>query len=140
MTAHRFAAVQTGPGQDDRAANLARAAELVRSIEPRPDVVVLPELFSLPFWCVGLHDPSWFDRAETIDGPTVSAMAAVARDVGTHIVVPFFERGEVEGAYYNSAALVDPAGAVVGGELPDGGPVQTYRKNAISSYAWDGHL
>ena len=140
MTRLRFAAIQTGPAGEDRAENLARAASIIRGVEPRPDVAVLPELFSVPFWCVGLHDPSFFDWAEAVDGPTVSAMSEVAREVGTHIVVPFFERGAREGEYFNSAVLVGPDGEVIPGRLPDGSVVQAYRKNAISSYAWDGHL
>jgi predicted amidohydrolase len=140
VTGLRFAAVQTGPRGDDREANLAAATELIESIQPRPDVVVLPELFSLPFWCVGLHEPRYFEWAEPVDGPTVSAMAKVARSTGAYVVAPFFERGELEGEYYNSAVLIDPDGQVVPGRLPDGREVQTYRKNAISSYAWDGHL
>jgi N-carbamoylputrescine amidase len=140
VTRLRFAAIQSGPATDDREANLARAAALIRSLEPRPDVVVLPELFSLPFWCVGLADPAWFERAEPPDGPTVAAMADVAREVGTHVVAPFFERGEREGEYFNSAVLLSPEGAIIPGRLPNGRTVTTYRKNAISSYAWDGHL
>lgn len=140
MTRLRLGAIQTGPASDDRDANLRRVAGLVAQLEPRPDVVVLPELFSVPFWCVGFHDPGYLDWAEPLDGPTVSAMAEVARAVGTHMVVPFFERGEREGEYFNSAALLDPDGAVVPGRLPDGRQIPTYRKNAISSYAWDGHV
>lgn len=133
-------AIQTGPADEDRSANLTRAVRLIRGLDPRPDVVVLPEMFSLPFWCVGLHDPAFFDWAEDVDGPTVSAMAEIAREVGTHVVVPFFERGSREGEYYNSAVLLGPDGAVLPGRLPDGSTVTTYRKNAISSYAWDGHV
>jgi predicted amidohydrolase len=140
MTTLRAAAIQTGPQGEDRAANLAAASALIRSIEPRPDVVVLPELFSLPFWCVGVHDPAYFDWAEPVDGPTVTAMSEVARSIGSYVVAPFFERGEREGEYFNSAALIGPDGNLVPGTLDDGRSVATYRKNAISSYAWDGHI
>jgi N-carbamoylputrescine amidase len=139
MTTVRFAAVQTGPASEDRAANLDRAVALLREIPPGPGAVVLPELFALPFWCVGLHDPAWFELAEGLEGPTVSAMAAEAHRLGSYMVVPFFERGAREGEYFNSAALLDPRGEVVPGRLPDGQAVTTYRKNAISMYSWDGH-
>ena len=135
-----MAAIQTGPASDDVRANLDRAVALIRSIDPKPDVVVLPELFSLPFWCVGLSDPAYFAWAEDLNGPTITTMRALARELGTHIVVPFFERGEREGEYFNSAVLVDPDGEIVPGRMPDGERIATYRKNAISSYAWDGHL
>ena len=139
MTSVRVAAIQTGPASEDRAANLAHVATIVRGLDPAPELVVLPELFAHPFWCVGLQDPAYFAWAESLDGPTVMAMAALATSVGCHIVAPLFERGEREGEFYNSAALVAPDGSLVPGTLPDGRIVRAYRKNAISSYAWDGH-
>lgn len=135
-----MAAVQLGPQGEDRAANLIVAANLIRSIQPKPNFVILPELFSLPFWCVGLHDRRFFDWAERLDGPTITAISDVARSIGTYVVAPFFERGLTEGEYYNSAVLIDPDGEIVHGRLPDGREITTYRKNAISSYAWDGHV
>jgi predicted amidohydrolase len=139
MTSVRVAAIQTGPAHDDRTGNLAHVATLVRGLDPAPDLVVLPELFAHPFWCVGLHDPAYFAWAEGLDGPTVTAMAALASSVGCHIVAPLFERGEREGEFYNSAALLAPDGTLVPGTLPGGQRVMAYRKNAISAYTWDGH-
>lgn len=131
-----LAAVQTGPAGDDLDANLDAAVSLARAGGTGADLVVFPELFSRPFWCVGEHDPELFDWAETVDGPTLGAASALARELGATVVAPFFERGAVEGEYYNSAAVVGPDGRLVKGELPDGTPVATYRKNAISSFRW----
>jgi N-carbamoylputrescine amidase len=100
--------------------------------------VLFPELFLTPFWCVGLSDERYFDWAEGLDGPSLSALGAAAREVGCYVVAPFFERGEVAGQYFNSAALLGPDGAPIGGVLPTGERVLTYRKNAISAYHWDG--
>jgi predicted amidohydrolase len=139
MTTIRLTGIQTGPSSDDRASNLARAVALLRGLAPSPGFVVLPELFSLPFWCVGLHDPRYFEWAERLDGPTVTALAPEARRLGAYVMAPFFERGDREGEYFNSAALLDPDGEIVPGRLPDGTATRTYRKNAISFYSWDGH-
>lgn len=133
------AAVQTGPATEDLDAELARAERLIRSIDPKPDLVVLPELFSRPFWCVGLNDARYLDWAEPLDGPTLTQLSVVAKELGCYVVAPFFERGDVPGEVWNSAALIGRDGALVTGTLPDGSAVRTYRKNAISAYSWDGH-
>jgi predicted amidohydrolase len=133
----RALAVQTGPAVPDVAANLERARLLVTAAGPRPDLVVLPELFANPFWCVGLSDPGYFAWAEGLDGPVVTAMRALARELGAVVVASFFERGTVEGEYYNSVAVIDRSGEIVPGRLPSGQEVLTYRKHAISSFRWD---
>ena len=133
----RALAVQTGPAVPDVAANLERARLLVTAAGPRPDLVVLPELFANPFWCVGLSDPGYFAWAEGLDGPVVTAMRALARELGAVVVASFFERGAVEGEYYNSVAVIDRSGEIVPGRLPSGQEVLTYRKHAISSFRWD---
>lgn len=134
----RLAGVQTGPvDRHDPAAALGEARELLVALEPKPDLVVLPELFALPFWCLGFADPEYFAWAEELGGPTLGFAADVARSLGAVLVVPFFEKGAVEGEYYNSVAVVDPDGQLVEGTLPSGRRVATYRKNAISAYRWD---
>jgi predicted amidohydrolase len=133
----RALAVQTGPAVADVAANLDGVRRLVAAARPRPDLVVLPELFANPFWCVGLSDPGYFAWAEGLDGPVLTAMRALARQLGAVVVAPFFERGATAGEYYNSAAVIDPAGELVAGRLPSGRSVLTYRKHAVSSFRWD---
>jgi predicted amidohydrolase len=136
----RALAVQTGPAQADVATNLEAARHLVTAATeagPAPDLVVLPELFANPFWCVGLADPGYFAWAEGLDGPVVTAMRALARELGAVVVAPFFERGEIDGEYYNSVAVIDRGGGLVQGTLADGRRVRTYRKHAISQFRWD---
>ena len=135
----RVVAVQSGPASPDREANLDRALTLLAHLTPRPDIVLFPELFLTPFWCVGLSDERYFEWAEDLEGPSLCALGAAARELGCYIVVPFFERGELAGQYFNSAALLGPEGTPVPGLLPSGDRVLTYRKNAISAYHWDGH-
>jgi len=133
----RALAVQTGPALADVAANLDRVRRLVAGARPRPDLVVLPELFANPFWCVGLADPGYFAWAEGLGGPVLTAMRALARELHAVVVAPFFERGATAGEYYNSAAVIDRAGELVPGRLPSGRTALTYRKHAISSFRWD---
>lgn len=132
----RAAAIQTGPASGDFTTDLTSALDLIDRVDPAPDLVVLPELFTRPFWCVGLSDARFLEWAEPLGGATVTAMREVARDIGAHVVVPFFECGTRQGEYYNSAAVVAPSGELVAGKLPSGEPVMTYRKHAISAYRW----
>jgi beta-ureidopropionase len=134
----RLTAFQTGPvGRYDPAATLGDAHDRLIVLEPKPDLVVLPELFSLPFWCLGFADPEYFKWAEALDGPTPGFAADLARSLSAVLVAPFFEKGAVEGEYYNSVAVFDPNGRIVEGTLPSGRRVSTYRKNAVSAYRWD---
>jgi beta-ureidopropionase len=136
----RVAVIQTGPASDELSTNLAAARTAIRSLDPPPRAVLFPELFARPFWCVGLADPRYFEWAEDLDGPTLSALADEARALGAYLIAPFFERGRLEGEFYNSVAVLGPDGTLVEGRLPDGTRVATFRKHAISSYRWDGNV
>jgi beta-ureidopropionase len=129
-------AVQTGPAGRDLDENLRVAAELARASPAHGGLVVFPELFSRPFWCLGMSDPEYFSWAEPVTGPTVSYAAGLAAELGAVVVVPFFERGALAGEYFNSVAVVGPDGSLLPGRLPDGSPARVYRKNAVSAYRW----
>jgi N-carbamoylputrescine amidase len=128
-------AVQTGPADESLEANLEAAAAAAAGAEGA-DLVVFPELFSRPFWCLGDSDPRFFEWAEDLQGPTLTAGAEWARRWSATVVVPFFERGSIAGEYYNSAAVIGPDGELIEGSLPDARAVRTYRKNAVSAYRW----
>jgi beta-ureidopropionase len=128
--------VQTGPAGDDLDQNLRAASDLARSGSVRGGLVVFPELFSRPFWCLGMSDPQYFSWAEPVTGPTVSHAAELATELGSVVVAPFFERGVVAGEYFNSVAVIGPDGRLLPGVLPDGSPTSVYRKNAVSAYRW----
>lgn len=132
----RVAAVQTGPVDDRPSIAVRRAFNQLG--EDQPDLVVFPELFSLPFWCVGHINHSYFALAEDLEGETLTTAREEAARRGCHAVVPFFERGNIAGEYYNSAAVLGPDGSLIPGVLPSGEETPVYRKNAISSYNWGG--
>ncbi len=132
----RVAAVQTGPVEVRPSTAVHRAFDQLG--DAVVDLVAFPELFSLPFWCVGHTDRSYFDWAENLDGETLTAAREEVMKRGCHAVVPFFERGTVAGQYFNSAAVIGPDGSLIPGLLPTGEEVPVYRKNAISSYNWGG--
>lgn len=105
---------------EDRAANLARAVERVREAAAQgAQIICLQELFNAPYFCKVIR-PDRFDIAEAVDGPVVTTMQAVAKELGIVIVVPYYER-QTAGLYRNSATVIDADGAVLG----------TYRKMHI---------
>ena len=114
-----LAATQTACGWD-RAANLDRAEELVREAAGQgANIVLLQELFETPYFCPD-RKQELFELARPFEGnPMIGRLAALAAEL--HIVLPlsFFETAE-EG-YFNTLAVVDADGAVLG----------TYRKSHI---------
>jgi N-carbamoylputrescine amidase len=104
----------------DVATNEDRAEGLVRrAAADGAHVVVLPELFTGPYFCIDAR-PEHFGRAQPLEGnPTVARFAALAAELGVVLPVSFYERSGQ--ATFNSVAVVDADGAVLG----------TYRKSHI---------
>jgi N-carbamoylputrescine amidase len=75
-------------------------------------VICLPELFRTQYFCQR-EDTAFFDLAEAIPGPTTKLFGAVAKKHKIALVVPVFER-RAAGVYYNSAAMIDADGALLG--------------------------
>jgi N-carbamoylputrescine amidase len=85
-------------------------------------VILPPELFEGPYFCRE-EKAEWFAEARRVeDDEAVTRMQELARDLGVVIPVSFFERaGPV---YYNSLAVIDADGALLGvyrkSHIPDG--------------------
>jgi len=108
----RIGLVQRAVGPD-RASTVAEHEAAIREAAAGgAQVICLQELFDAPYFCK-ITDPSRFDLAEPIPGPTVERMQAVAEELGVAIVVPLFER-QGAGVYRNSAAVVDADGSLLG--------------------------
>jgi N-carbamoylputrescine amidase len=104
--------VQTSVGKD-KAKNLEKTAALASDLAKRgAEIICLQELFASEYFCQ-VEDAELFDLAEPLDGPTVRAMAAVAKASRSSIVVPFFER-RAAGVYHNSLVVVGPGGETLG--------------------------
>jgi N-carbamoylputrescine amidase len=93
--------------------NLAKAIDQIGLAEKRgAHVICLPELFRCQYFCQQ-EDVKFFELAESIPGPTTKALSAVARKHRVVLIVPVFER-RAAGIYYNSAAILDADGSLVG--------------------------
>ncbi len=95
--------------------NVENAAQLIgEAAKKGAKIVCLQELFSTRYFCV-FQEPENFDLAESVPGPTVNRMAEVAKQNSVAIIVPVFEVDtEVPGTFYNTAAVIDSKGRILG--------------------------
>ncbi|MCO5166064.1 MAG: carbon-nitrogen hydrolase family protein [Planctomycetes bacterium] len=99
--------------------NRAALVRLVREAASRAGVVVLPELATTGFVLRPEEAAAW---AEPVPGPTTEALAAVARDTETVVVVGLATRapsgesagGPAAGALCNAQVVLDADGGVAG--------------------------
>jgi N-carbamoylputrescine amidase len=97
----------------DPSANLAKTVRSVREAASKgAQIICLQEMFNTRYFCQTV-DAAYFDLAEAPDGPTVSTLSDVAKELGVVVIVPFFER-RAAGIYHNTAAVIDADGAVLG--------------------------
>ena len=103
--------------------NVAKVERLVREAARRGATVVLPpELFEGPYFCREEKD-AFFSWARPVENhPTIRRFSDLARELSVAIPVSFFEKAGP--SYYNSVAMVDAGGEVLGvyrkSHIPDG--------------------
>jgi N-carbamoylputrescine amidase len=108
----RVGLIQLSCGPDPEK-NLAHALERVREAAGRgAQVICLPELFRTQYFCQR-EDPSLFDLAEPVPGPTTERVAEVAKKLGVVVVTSVFEK-RAPGIYHNTATVTDADGQLVG--------------------------
>lgn len=77
-------------------------------------VLCFQEVFTQPYFCPS-QDAKWYESAEPIPGgPTTTLMQTYAKKYRMVIVVPIYERDDVTGIYYNTAAVIDADGSYLG--------------------------
>ncbi|QFT97180.1 N-carbamoyl-D-amino acid hydrolase [Roseovarius sp. THAF8] len=93
--------------------NLNKAERLIREAAAQGAQVILPqENVGLHFFGFMDWKPEHFRLAQGLDGPIVRHMQTLARDLGVVIPVNFFEKAN--NAYFNTNAMIDADGAVLG--------------------------
>ncbi len=103
-----------------RVENAERVLALVReAAKGGAQLVVTPELLEGPYFCREEKD-SFFEWARPVEGNvTLARFQALAKELGVVLPFSFFEKAG--NAYYNTLAMVDADGALLG----------TYRKSHI---------
>ena len=105
------------------AENVETAERLVRkAAEQGARLIVIPELFEGLYFCKDMLNEC-FAMARPLQGhPTIAHFQALAEELGVVLPISFFERAN--NAYYNSVAIVDGDGEVLGlyrkSHIPDG--------------------
>ena len=122
MTKLTVAALQLAFGEDT-AENIRNVSELVREAHGRGARLILPpELFEGHYFC-RTQDEGHFARAlPATEHPAVLAMQKLAAELEVYIPTSFFEADGHH--HYNSLAMIDAKGAVMGvyrkSHIPDG--------------------
>ncbi|MET0280480.1 MAG: N-carbamoylputrescine amidase [Steroidobacteraceae bacterium] len=108
----------------DIEANIARAEHLVRrAAGDGAQVILIQELFETPYFCIE-QDSRHLRLATSLrENRAVQRMAVLARELQVVLPVSFFEHAGQ--AYFNSVAIIDAGGEVLG----------TYRKAHIPNGA-----
>ena len=105
------------------AQNVDRAEALVRQAAKRgARIIQLQELFETPYFCKD-QLAELFDLAQPAeDHPTIARMQDLARELEVVLPISFFEAAN--NAYYNSLAVIDADGEMLGlyrkSHIPDG--------------------
>ncbi len=108
---------------DDIDTNIERVSVLVREAAARGAKVILPsELFEGHYFCK-VQNEAYFARAAPVgEHLAVRAMQALAKELQVYIPCSFYERDGQH--YYNSLAMIDDGGEVMGvyrkSHIPDG--------------------
>jgi len=93
--------------------NLAKTEWKVREAAARgAQVVCLQELFRSQYFCRE-ENADLFALAESIPGPSTTALGKLARELKVVIVASLFER-RASGLYHNTAAVLGPDGEIAG--------------------------
>ena len=97
----------------DRDENLAKAEQLVRGAAAAgAQIILLQEVFSSHEFQFFEMKPDHLQLAETLEGPTISHMRSLAKDLGVVIPANFFE--VANNAYFNTNAFIDADGSILG--------------------------
>lgn len=100
--------------------NISKTVEQIRTAAAKgAQIILLQELFNTTYFCQKVDD-RFFDWSQPIPGPVSEKLSALAAELGTVIVAPYFER-RAPGVYHNSLIVIDADGTLMG----------TYRKKHI---------
>lgn len=97
----------------DKESMTAKHEELARAAAGRgAQIIGFQELCYGPYFGV-VQDQKYYDYVEPLPGPTSERFQALAKELGMVIVLPIYEVAN-EGEYYNTAAVIDADGTLLG--------------------------
>ena len=112
MTVVRAAITQVA-WTGDKESMIAKHEDLARAAAADgAEIIGFQELCYGPYFGI-VTDQKYYAYAEPIPGPTVERFQALARELNLVIVCPIYEVDN-EGEYYNTAAVIDADGTLLG--------------------------
>lgn len=107
VAATQFACTWDLPRNADKAEELIR-----RAARNGAQVVLIQELFATPYFCI-TQRPEYFDHALPFENhPLIARFSALAKELGVVLPLSLFEKSGP--AHYNSVAMIDADGTVLG--------------------------
>jgi N-carbamoylputrescine amidase len=126
-----------------RELNVARVVGHIREAAGQgANVILAPELFEGPYFCTK-EDESYFEWARPLEGnKTLERLRELAKELSVVLPYSFFEKAGQ--AYYNSLAMIDADGAMLGvyrkSHIPDGPGYEEkyyFRQGDTGFRVWD---
>src|SRR3989338_2159180 len=100
--------------ENNIALNIKKTVKLIEKAAKRgAQIICLPELFLLPYFCQGPKDKKFFELAETVPGPTTLAFAKLAKQYRLVILYSIFEK-TTDKKYFNSLVVIGTKGEIMG--------------------------
>jgi beta-ureidopropionase len=97
----------------DKESMIRRHEQLARdAAADGAQIIGFQELFYGPYFGI-VQDQKYYEYAEPVPGPTVERFQVLAKELGLVIVLPIYEVAN-EGEYYNTAAVIDADGSLLG--------------------------
>jgi len=93
--------------------NVKKAENLIREAAAQgAQIILIQELFETPYFCIE-QDFKHLDLATSVnESPTIKKMSALAKELSVVLPVSWFERAG--NAFFNSVAMIDADGSVMG--------------------------
>ncbi|MDZ7762539.1 MAG: carbon-nitrogen family hydrolase [Desulfovermiculus sp.] len=104
----QVASIQMGVIEEDKSRAIDQAVHLMQQCRGA-DLIVLPELWNIGF----MSFDHYYSQAEPENGPTLSAMQTMARELAAHVHTGSFVLQEGE-SYFNASYLLSPTGDILG--------------------------
>jgi len=93
--------------------NVEKLEKNIRAVAAQgAELVVLQELHNGLYFCQ-TEDPTVFNQAETIPGPSTDSFGKLAEELGVVIVLSLFEK-RAAGLYHNTAVVLEKDGTIAG--------------------------
>jgi N-carbamoylputrescine amidase len=93
--------------------NIKKADKMVREAASNgANIILLPELFERPYFCQERNYDYYSYATPVNDNPAVKHFKEVARELNVVLPISFYERDE--NVFYNTVAVIDTDGSVLG--------------------------